>query len=161
LIEFYREFAFIIVPIHTLSVAIWLGGMIVFIVALCPALRQIPNEKMMIRTSLRALGRFFAFTFVFVFLIGISGYMMEIAKDFGHKEPTLEAIVGAKEIIWSIMLLIFIYAFYKVFQSKLECLNENVVLAKHNLKLIVNYLFVTSVILGVVALYLGLLLRGA
>ncbi len=157
----YQNFSFIILPLHLFSVVIWLGGMVMFVFSIYPSLMQIPNDKMMIRTSYRILRRYFHMLFIFIIFCALTGVVMEIAKHYEDRDPTLSAIVGAKEAIWALMFMIFIFAYYKLNDTKNSCIADDVELAKDNIRLIAHYLFAISIFLGLVSLYFGLILRGA
>ena len=155
---FYEEFAFVILPIHLFASIVWIGGMVMFIVAVYPSIKQIPNEKLMIRTSLRTLRRYFNFLFPFTILLAVSGIVMEIGAGYESKDPTLGAIVGTKEAIWVLMFFNFLLAYYKVFEAKKRCMASDSEHAKDNVRLIAHYLFGINIFLGLVALYFGLIL---
>jgi len=154
----YDNFSYIIVPLHQIGSIVWIGGMIMFVFAVYPSLRQIPNDKMMIRTSFRILRRYFAFLFPLSIFLALSGVVMEFAKDYAKKDPTLGAVVGAKEAIWVLMFLNLIFAYYKLGDTKKRCMSDDVELALDNLRLISHYLFVINIFLGLCAVYLGLVL---
>ncbi len=156
----FEHFSFIIIPIHLISAIVWIGGMIMFVFAVYPSLRQIPNEKMMIRTSFRILRRYFTFLFPLSILLALSGVIIEFAKEYNNQDPTLGAIAGAKEAIWVLMFLNLIFAYYKMGDTKKRCLADEPELALDNLRLISHYLFTINIFLGLVALYFGLILGG-
>ena len=159
--SFYKEFASIILPLHLISATIWIGGMVMFVFAAYPSIKQIPNEKMMIRTSLRTLRRYFNFLFPFIILQMATGVVMELGLHYESRSPTLGAIVGAKEAIWVLMFLNFLFAYYKVVEAKKRCLASDSEQAKDNVRLIAHYLFVINIFLGLSALYFGLALKGS
>jgi uncharacterized membrane protein len=132
--------------------------MVMFIVAVYPSLKQIPNEKMMIRTALRTFRRYFNFLFPFIMILALSGIVMELGLGYESKDPTLGAIVGAKEAIWVLMFLNFLLGYYKIIEAKRRCLASDSEQAKDNIRLIAHYLFTINIFLGLCALYFGLML---
>lgn len=134
--------------------------MINFTLSVYPSLLQIPNEKMFVRTALRTLNRFFKLLLPVSILLGISGFLMSVGKDFAHRDPVLSVIVTSKVYIWFFMLLLYGYAFYKIKEARARCLASDVEHAKDNLKLIAWYLFGMSSLLGFAAIYFGFMLRG-
>jgi len=155
---FYEEFAFIILPLHNIASMVWIGGMIMFIVAVYPSAKQIPNEKVMIRTSLRTFRRYFNFLFPFIMILAITGVIMEIGQGYETKNPTLGAIVGTKEAIWVLMFMNFLLGYYKIIEAKKRCLASDSEHAKDNIRLIAHYLFTINIFLGLTALYFGMIL---
>ncbi len=156
--SFYEQFAFVILPLHLFASIVWIGGMLMFIVAAYPSIKQIPNEKMMIRTSLRTLKRYFNFLFPFIILLALSGVVMEIGEGYESKDPTLGAIVGSKEAIWVLMFLNFLLGYFKIYEAKKHCMASDSAQAKDNVRLIAHYLFTINIFLGLSALYFGLIL---
>ncbi len=154
----YESFSFIILPLHLISSVVWIGGMVMFIVAVYPSIKQIPNEKMMIRTALRTLRRYFNFLFPFTIFLTLSGAIMEIGEGYESKDPTLGAIVGTKEAIWVLMFLNYLFAYYKIMEAKKRCMASDAEQAKDNIRLIAHYLFTINIFLGLTALYFGLML---
>ncbi len=129
-----------------------------FIIAVYPSLKQIPNEKMMIRTSLRTFRRYFNFLFPFIMILALTGAIMEIGQGYETKDPTLGAIVGSKEAIWVLMFLNYLFGYYKIIEAKKRCLASDSPQAKDNIRLISHYLFVINIFLGLTALYFGMML---
>ncbi len=158
--EFYFDYLPFIFAVHIFSAVIWVGGMINFSFAVYPSVLQIPNEKMFVRTSLRTLNRFFKLLLPVSILLGLSGYLMAVGKDFAHRDPVLSVIVTSKIYIWFFMIILYSYSFYKIKESKKRCLASDIDQAKDNIKLIAWYLFGISALLGLVAIYFGFILRG-
>ncbi len=157
---FYLQYHPLIFAVHIFAAIIWIGGMIAFSLTVYPSLEQIPNEKMFVRTALRTLNRFFRLLIPVSLLGGISGFLLATGKDFAHRDPVLSVVVTSKEFIWLFMLLLYLYAFYKIKEARSACLASNSEAARDNVKLIAWYLFGVSVLLGSSAVYFGYLLRG-
>jgi len=79
----YENFAAFIVPIHLLSTVLWIGGMVMFVFSVYPSLKQIPNQKQMIRTSFRVLKRFYNILIPAMVLQALSGVVMEYGNSCG------------------------------------------------------------------------------
>ncbi len=157
--EFYVDYLPYIFAVHIFSAVIWVGGMINFTLSVYPSLRQIPNEKMFIRTSLRTLNRFFRMVLPVSLLLGGTGFLMALGKDFAHRDPVMAVIVTSKEFIWFFMFVLYLYAFYKIKEARVRCLASDSEHAKDNVKLVAYYLFGVSGLLGLAAIYFGFLLR--
>ncbi len=155
----YIEYLPVIFMVHILCAVIWVGGMIGFSLTVYPSLLQIPNEKMSIRTALRTLNRFFRLLVPVSLLLGMSGFMMAIGKDFAHRDPVLSVVVTSKELIWVFMFLLYLYSFYKIKEARARCLASDSGHAKDNVRLIAWYTFGISILLGGVAIYFGYVLR--
>ncbi len=157
--EFYIDYLPFIFALHIFSAVIWVGGMINFTLAVYPSTRQIPNEKMFIRTSLRTLNRFFRLLIPVSVVLGTTGVVMAQGKDFAHQDPVMAVIVSSKELIWFFMFALYLYEYYKIKEARARCLASESEHAKDNLKLIAYYLFGISILLGLIAIYFGYMLR--
>ena len=133
--------------------------MINFTLTVYPSVQQIPNEKMFIRTALRTLNRFFKLLIPVSILLGISGYILAIGKDFAHRDPVMAVVVTSKEFIWGFMFVLYLYSFYKIKEARARCLASDSEHAKDNVKLIAYYIFGVSILLGFSAIYFGFVLR--
>lgn len=157
--EFYHNYANIILPLHIISAVIWVGAMIGYVMSSFPAIKQIPNEKLMVRTSIRTLRRLSQLIIVVSIILGITGVMIAIGASYGDKDPLLAAIINTKEALWIFMFLNTMVIFYKVLQSKKRCLDSDAAGAKDNIRLISNYLIMVNIFLGLTAAYFGMMLR--
>ena len=157
--EFYHEFASIILPLHVISAIVWIGGMIAYVWASYPAIKQIPNEKLMIRTSLRTLRRLLNLFFIISIVTVITGVIIAIGANYADKDPLLATIINTKQALWIFMFFNLMFSFYKILQSKKECLASNSGAARDNVRLVSNYLIVINIFLGLIAAYFGMMLR--
>ena len=157
--EFYINYLPVIIAVHIFSAVIWVGGMIHFSLAVYPSVGQIPNEKMFVRAALRTLNRFFRLLIPVSLLLGASGLLMAVGKDFAHQDPVMAVVVTSKEFIWFFMFVLYLYGFYKIKEARARCLASDSEHAKDNVKLIAYYLFGVSSLLGFVAIYFGYMLR--
>ena len=157
--EFYVGYLPWIFAAHIFSAVVWVGGMIGFTLTVYPSLRQIPNEKMFIRTALRTLNRFYRLLIPVSLLLGASGVSMAQGKDFAHQDPVMSVIVTSKEIIWFFMVVLYLYGYYKIKEARARCLASDSEHARDNVKLIAYYLFGISSLLGLVAIHFGYMLR--
>jgi uncharacterized membrane protein len=147
-----------IVFLHVLSAFVWVGGMIAIRVAVHPVLQSIEDPKVKLGKTLEITGRLFHLVIPFILTLLATGLMMAIATNGHH--GALKSLFLAKEIIWSVMTLNFSYMYiqrraaWKLFEA--GKLPE----AKAKVKRIPNLLLPINIILGVVALFLGVSLRG-
>ncbi len=153
------EYLGLILFFHILSAIVWIGGMIAFIFSFYPSALQIPNDKLMIRTSIRSLRRYFKILLPSVVALGISGILIEMSGDYDVQAPTIGAMIGAKEAIFALMIINLIFGFYKIKEAKQRCMKSDVHYAQDNIRLIINYFFGVNILLGIFALYFGIMIR--
>jgi uncharacterized membrane protein len=149
----------IILPFHIVSAILWIGAMFGYVWTGYPSIKQIPNEKLMIRTSLRTLRRLFNLFFILSVILVITGIIIAIGSNYADKDPLLATIINTKEALWIFMFFNIIFGFYKILQSKKECLASHSGAARDNVRLISNYLIVINIFLGLIAAYFGMMLR--
>ena len=158
--EFYSHYGKFVVTFHVLGAMIWVGGMVAFLAAVFPSMKQIKNEKIMVLRTLDMLSNYFLLILPFVFLMIATALIMNIAIGFDNGHPAMSTIVNTKEALWFFMFLIYIYTYYKKRETKKMFLDGDETMAVDSIKLIINYFFPISIFLGIIAIYLGLILRG-
>jgi len=161
LIEFYHNFENIILPLHIFSAVIWIGAMIGYLFSTYPAIKQIPNEKLLVRTSLRTLRRLFNLIIIVSVVLGVTGIIIAIGQSYSDKDPLLATIINTKQALWIFMFFNTIFAYYKVLDAKKRCFASDSAGARDNVRLISHYLIVINIFLGVIAAYFGMMLRGS
>ncbi len=147
-----------VVFLHVLSAFVWVGGMIAMRVAVHPVLQSIEDPKTKLGKTLEITGRLFHLVIPFIVMLLATGLMMAISSK-GHYGD-LKSLFLSKEIIWTIMTVNFTYMYlqrrvaWKLFE--VGKLPE----AKAKVRLIPNMLLPVNIVLGILALWLGLSLRG-
>jgi uncharacterized membrane protein len=130
-----------VVFLHILSAVIWVGGMIAIRFAVHPSLQKIEDKTLRVERTTELLGNFFRIIKVFIWVLLITGTWMAYAK-YGFTVPLLHA----KESIWLVMAIVF---FVIVHKHK-----------KGDLAPIAKWLIPTNIVLGLIAILLGVFLRG-
>ncbi len=157
--EFYYNYVSIILPLHVISAVIWIGAMVGYIFASYPAIKQIPNEKLMVRTSIRTLRRLFALILILSVILVLTGVIIAVGASYADKDPLLATIINTKEALWIFMFFNTVFSFYKILEAKNRCMASDSAAAKDNVRLISNYLIVINIFLGIIAIYFGMMLR--
>ena len=156
--EFFNNFSSIIVFLHVISAVIWVGGMIAIRFAVHYSIQNIEDPKVKLGRTLENLKRFFNIVIPTIITLLITAIIMIVA--LGFKGTALYNIVIAKEIIWTIMLLIFITIYMKRNKAQKAFDNGDFANAKNNLLPIATYFIPANIILGLIAIFLGITLRG-
>jgi uncharacterized membrane protein len=147
-----------VVFLHVLSAFVWVGGMIAIRVAVHPVLQRIEEPKIKLGKTLEITGRLFHLVIPFIITLLVTGLIMVISSK-GHYGD-LKPFFFSKEIIWTVMTLNFSYMYiqrdtaWKLFKE------AKFPEAKAKVKLIPNLLLPLNIGLGIVALWLGVSLRG-
>ena len=158
MIDFFNNYLSIIVFLHVLSAVIWIGGMIAIRFAVHYSMQNIENPKIKLERTLENLKRFFSLVIPAILTLLITAIIMIIG--LGFKENTLYSLIIVKELIWSLMTIIFIIIYIKRNKAQKSFLNEDMNTTKNNLIPIANYFIPINILLGIVAIFIGVLLRG-
>lgn len=148
----------IIVFLHVISAVIWVGGMIAIRFAIHYSMQNIEEPKIKLARTLENLKRFFNMVIPAILTLLITAIILIITLNL--KESELYNIVIIKEIIWSIMTLIFISIYIKRNKAQKAFDNNDFLNAKNNLLPIATYFIPINIVLGLVAIFLGITLRG-
>ena len=163
-----------IVFVHVLSAIIWVGGMIAMRVAVHPVVsrggvtaKQMLQSDVMVNMlepkqrlgiTLQSMGRLFNLVMPFIILLFATGLIMAIATG-GHK-GALKTMFISKEIIWTIMAVNYTYMYVRRAKAWKFFEAGKVPEAKAKMKWMANVLLPLNIVLGLVALWMGVSLRG-
>ena len=156
--EFFNNFSSIIVFLHVISAVIWVGGMIAIRFAVHYSIQNIEDPKVKLGRTLENLKRFFNIVIPTIITLLITAIIMIIA--LGFKGTALYNIVIVKEIIWTIMLIIFITIYMKRNKAQKAFDNGDFANTKKQLIPIATYFIPINIVLGLIAIFLGITLRG-
>jgi len=173
MIEIFADYRTQIVFLHVISAVVWVGGMIAMKFAAHPSFVQIESPLHRLERISQALQRLFMIVLPFVIILIITAVIM--AVGLGFRAAAVDAsgnvidsyamhiykLVHVKESIWMLMsanLGMMIWRRNKA-QKLLE--KGDTTGAKKALELIGKYMVPVNIILGIIAIYLGVTLRNA
>ena len=154
-VEFFGTYAHSIVFLHVISAIIWIGGMIAIRLAVHPNLQLIEDTKTKLSRTLAIMGSFFNIVIPFIIILLITALIMSLGHPLENK-----IFMNIKEAIWMIMVLNFTWMY--ITRKKAQTFFDKNRLADAKLTLIIipKVLLPINIILGIVALWLGVTLRG-
>jgi len=156
---FFAEYARIILFVHVLFAVTWVGGMIAIRFALHPSLGLIDDGSKRLELVIAVLDRFFLMVSTAIVFVGITGIIMMLGIGF-KSVPNLYVAVHVKTQIWMVMAVVYGVIYYRFTKAK-SCFaqgdNEN---AAKYLAPLAKFLIPTNIFLGLVAIMLGVVLRG-
>lgn len=156
--ELFNNFSTLIIFLHVISAIVWIGGMIVIRFAVHYSMQNIEEPKIRLGRTLENLKRFFYMVIPSIITLLITAIILILALDF--KDTELYKFVIAKEIIWFIMTLIFIIIYIKRDKAQKAFNVGDFLSTKNQLNPLAKYLIPTNIFLGIVAVILGITLRG-
>ena len=158
MIELFNNFSTLIIFLHVISAIVWIGGMIVIRFAVHYSMQNIEEPKIRLGRTLENLKRFFSMVIPSIITLLITAIILILALDF--KDTELYKFVIAKEIIWFIMTLIFVVIYIKRNKAQKSFDIGDFTTAKNHLALLAKYLIPINIFLGIIAVILGITLRG-
>lgn len=172
LVELFGSYAHEIIFLHILSALIWVGGMIVIRLAVHPNLQMIDDPNIKLGKTLAITGKFFNIVIPFIILLIVTATMMAVGLGFrasavnevgdiiSQQAYATYQLVHLKEAIWLIMTMNFTFMYIQRHKAQKFFNNQDLAKAKEKLKLIPNLLLPINIVLGIIALWLGVTLRG-
>lgn len=156
--EFFAIYGSFIVFLHIISAVIWVGGMIAIRFAVHYSIQEIEEPKIKLGRTLEFLRRFFNMVIPSIIILLITAVLMSIG--LGLKISPLYPIVHIKEAIWSVMAVIFTVIYLKRNKAQKLFDEGDFKSAKETLTPLALWMIPTNIALGLIALYLGVTLRG-
>ena len=86
--------------------------------------------------------------------------MTKMILTLGFKGTPLYSLVIVKEVIWTIMTIVFITIYIKRNKAQKAFVEGDFLGAKNNLAPIAKYYIPLNIVLGIIAIYFGVTLRG-
>lgn len=170
----FANYGSLIVFIHVLSAIIWVGGMIAIRLATHPVIARggVTEEQMLqsdvmvsmlepkqrLGITLQIIGKLFNLVMLFIILLFATGLIMAVAMGGHH--GALKTLFLSKEIIWTIMAANFTYMYIKRAKAWKLFSKGEIALAKAQLAWMPSVLLPLNIVLGIVALWMGVSLRG-
>jgi len=156
--ELFLSMPNVIIFLHVISAVLWVGGMIAIRFAIHYSMQNIEDPKIKLGRTLENLQRFFNMVIPAILILLITAIMMILGLEL--KVTPLYSFAIAKEIIWTVMTLIFIYIYIKRLKAQKYFDKGELALAKAALEPIAKIFIPTNIILGLIAIFIGVTLRG-
>ena len=148
------SFNSLILFLHVFSGVIWVGGMIAIRVAVHPVLQSFEDGKLKLGTTLRVVGRLFNLVIPFIILLILTALYFELALNIKG------SLTHIKEAIWTIMTINFIVMYIKRLKAVKLFESGELSKVKETVSIIPKLLLPINIVLGVIAIFIGAILRG-
>ena len=173
LVELFADYRTQIVFLHVISAVVWIGGMVAMKFAAHASFMQIESPLHRLERISQALKRLFMIVSPFVIILIITAAIM--AVGIGFRAAAVDAhgnvideyamhiynLVHEKEVIWMVMgANLFAMILRRNKAEKLLAKGDSTG-AKKILGLIGKYMVPLNIVLGIIAIYLGVTLRNA
>lgn len=173
LVETFAHHRTLIVFLHVLSAVIWVGGMIAIRFATHQSLALISDPKLRLERSAHTLKRLFSIVWPFVIVLISTAVLMAVGLGFraAAMDPmgnvideyamSLYNTVHIKEAIWFIMAINLALMMWRRRKAEQALKVGNIEEAKEMLSLIAKYMVPVNIVLGITAIFIGVVLRNA
>lgn len=160
IVSLFANNAKMILFFHVISAIVWVGGMLLIKFVVSPSLDHIQDVTVRLSRKLEILYKFFNIVIIFIVILVATALFMAIGLGLKQSHPELYMIVHIKEAIWTIMTAVFSWIY--ILRNKAERLfvSGDHGGAKQKLQFISQYLLPLNILLGLLAVYLGITLRG-
>ncbi len=170
MVEFFWANTELLVFLHVISAVVWVGGMIAMRFAAHYSFQQLEPAQRLPRTA-QALGHLFTIVAPFIIVLIVTAVLM--AVGWGFRAAAVDAsgnvidevafgvyqLVHVKEAIWMVMAMNYGYMVWRLVKAKKFLLSDDFPAAKAMLGMIGKYLVPLNIALGLIAIYLGVVLR--
>lgn len=170
MVEFFWAHTELLVFVHVLSAVVWVGGMIAMRFAAHYSFQELEPAQRLPRTA-QALGNLFKIVAPFIVILIVTAVLM--AVGWGFRAAAVDAsgniiddaafavyqLVHVKEAIWLVMAMNYGYMVWRLVKAKKFLALGDMPAAKAMLGMIGKYLVPLNIILGLIAIYLGVVLR--
>ncbi|OHD84569.1 MAG: hypothetical protein A2Y52_01600 [Sulfuricurvum sp. RIFCSPLOWO2_02_43_6] len=173
LVETFAHHRTLIVFLHVISAVIWVGGMIAIRFATHQSLSLISDPKLRLERAAHTLKRLFAIVTPFVIVLIVTAVLMAVGLGFraAAMDPmgnvideyamSLYNTIHIKEAIWLIMALNLGAMMWRRAKAERALKEGNLEKAKEMLALIAQYMVPVNIVLGITAIFIGVVLRNA
>ncbi|AFV98414.1 MULTISPECIES: hypothetical protein [unclassified Sulfuricurvum] len=173
LVETFAHHRTLIVFLHVISAVVWVGGMIAIRFATHQSLALISDPKLRLERAAHTLKRLFAIVTPFVIVLIVTAVLMAVGLGFraAAMDPmgnvideyamSLYNTIHIKEAIWLIMALNLGAMMWRRAKAETALKEGNLEKAKEMLALIAQYMVPVNIVLGITAIFIGVVLRNA
>lgn len=152
----YEQFPELILFLHIISAVVWIGGMIAMRFAAHHSFMELEPPLRLARTA-HALKRLFAIVAPFILILLFTALVMAIGMGLHQSEEKLT--VFAKEGLWTVMTVNYLLMVFRRNAAQKLIDGGDMAAAKAKLALIGGYMVPLNIILGIIAIYLGVTLQ--
>ena len=172
LVTLFGTYAHEIVFLHVLSAFVWVGGMIAVRFAVHPVMQSIDDPAVRLGKTLQITKNLFHIVMPFIAILIATAVLMAVGLGFriaavdengnviNQMAYGMYQIVHAKEVIWMVMTANFSWMYLKRRKAQKLFDAGDLPAAKAAVAIVPKYLLPVNIVLGVLALWLGVTLRG-
>lgn len=146
----------LLLMLHIVSAVIWIGGMITARLVIHPLYLQFEDLQQKVERNLKVTKRLLVLVFPFVLTSFVSGIMITANNFSSYNGSSMDL----KIVIWILMFVNYLFIFYRSRVATRAFNNFDITGARRVMTPIANLLLPINIILGIMAIYIGIGLRG-
>jgi len=169
--ELFGTYSIEIIFLHIVSAVVWVGGMIAMRYSAHYSFQNIEQADIRLKSALYALKRLFILVAPFVVILLVTAVIMSVGLGFrdaaldnlGHvinsKAMFSYNLIHVKESIWTIMTLNYLAMIFIRNKAQKLLEQKDLVGAKKRATYISKYMVPLNIILGIIAIFIGVFLN--
>ncbi len=173
MVELFAHYRNLIIFLHVIAAVVWVGGMIAIRFATHQSLAKIDDPKMRLERVSHTLKRLFAIVWPLVLVLLATAIVMAVGLGFREAAMdetgnvvdeyamSLYSTVLIKEAIWFVMALNLGVMMWRRRQAQIALERGDVPRARDMLAPIARFMVPVNITLGVIAIFIGVVLRNA
>lgn len=155
--ELFLSYQLPIIFLHVISAVVWVGGMVAMRYAAHQSFLLIESPQKRLEHILYALKRLFYIVLPFVITLFVTAFFLIKGYDFA--DGTQKTVVHIKEGIWSVMFVNLLFMIKRRSKSETLLHKGDMLGAKNQLEPIGKYMVPLNILLGITAIFLGVLIE--
>ncbi len=158
--DIFGSYSRIIVFLHILSASLLVGSMLIMIFVVRPVISSVKDPVLRHKSCLGMLKKYIYFIIPVMLILVSASVFMNVGLGFKYGNPTKFIMVHIKESIWLFMVFNFMLMYIKYSNAKRALKREDFLTTQENIILTVKYLMPLNLLLGMIAIYFGVIIRG-
>lgn len=161
IIDIFDNYKTLIIFLHILSASMLIGSMFMIIFIIRPITKKIKDVEAKCANCLKLLKRFNIFLVPTMLIIFSASFFMNVGMGFEYGDPTTFIMIHIKEAIWLFLVFNFLYMYKKYLNAKKAYKEKDFLVTQENIILITKYLLPLNLIVALMAVYFGVVIKGA
>ncbi len=158
--DVFGSYSRIIVFLHILSASLLVGSMLIMIFVVRPVISSVEDSVLRYKSCLGMLKKYIYFIIPVMLILVSASVFMNVGLGFKYGNPTKFIMIHIKESIWLFMVFNFMLMYIKYSNAKRALKREDFLTTQENIILTVKYLMPLNLLLGMIAIYFGVIIRG-
>ena len=158
--EIFGSFSRYIIFFHIVSAMLLVGSLFTLRFIVSPVILTIESQEERYEKVLNLLKNFAIVITAAMLILVSASIFMSVGLGFEYGNPSTYVMINTKEAIWIFIVFNFVYMGIKYKYAKRALKEKEYIQVHENIILIVSYLVPLNFILSLIAVFMGIILRG-